>query len=318
MKQTLINKYLAGETNISEERELKQLLLDIPDTQQSKAERSILELLSYSESEEVEEDIFAVDYTEEYDKHVRPSRTIRLWPWFAAACVAALLVVFLAPPKEEDKQVAKVEDSIPIKVKELDTMKSEPLLPLAHESLIAQVTNTKPSSVEQIQNEQMSVSAEDTFETQQYALSLDENEDDYVIQASTASQDPNLVTKFVGKLVETCKAKKIELDCSNSSDKNASTDIYVFKEDERIDVFGRLIQVACWYDNTQPGYHLNLSNNQFIFELQDRQNNIQHLWFAERVRDNIILTCTRATVGSQILSPCYRQFRRNFKNNYSM
>lgn len=116
MKQTLINKYLAGETNISEERELRQLLLDTPATQRSKAERSILELLSYSESEEMEEDIFAVDYTEEYDKHLRPSRTIRLWPCLAAACVAALLIVFLAPPKAP--QPPKGESSIALTVKD--------------------------------------------------------------------------------------------------------------------------------------------------------------------------------------------------------
>lgn len=149
MKQTLINKYLAGETNISEERELKQLLLDIPDTQQSKAERSILELLSYSESEEVEEDIFAVDYTEEYDKHVRPSRTIRLWPWFAAACVAALLVVFLAPPKEEeDKQVAKVEKTIVPQKEVEDSVKAEPISqPMQEEKQLAQVSKRNSSDV---------------------------------------------------------------------------------------------------------------------------------------------------------------------------
>lgn len=99
MKQTLINKYLAGETTISEERELRQLLLDTPDAQRSKSERSILELLSYSGNEDMEEDIFTVDYTEEYDKHVRPSRTIRLWPWLVAACVAGLFMIVLTPPK---------------------------------------------------------------------------------------------------------------------------------------------------------------------------------------------------------------------------
>lgn len=149
MKQTLINKYLAGETNISEERELKQLLLDTPDTQRSKAERSILELLSFSESEEVEEDIFAVDYTEEYDKHVRPSRTIRLWPWIAAACVAALLVVFLAPPREDVKQVAKVEKTI-VPQKELkDSIKPEPVSqPIQEDKQLAQVAKSNSSAVQ--------------------------------------------------------------------------------------------------------------------------------------------------------------------------
>ena len=39
-------------------------------------------------------------------------RFIRFWPWGAAACVAALLIVFLGPPREETStqpQVAKVE-----------------------------------------------------------------------------------------------------------------------------------------------------------------------------------------------------------------
>lgn len=149
MKQTLINKYLAGETNISEERELKQLLLDTPDTQRSKAERSILELLSYSESEETEEDIFAVDYTEEYDKQVRPSRTIRLWPWIAAACVAALLVVFLAPPREDAKQVAKVEKNIVPQKEQKDSIKPEPVSqPIQEDNQLAQVAKSNSSAVQ--------------------------------------------------------------------------------------------------------------------------------------------------------------------------
>lgn len=150
MKQTLINKYLAGETNISEERELKQLLLDTPDTQRSKAERSILELLSYSESEEMEEDIFAVDYTEEYDKQVRPSRTIRLWPWLAAACIAALLVVFLAPPREEAKQAAKVEKTIVPQKEQKDSVTTEPVpQPIQEEKQLAQVSKRNSYTVKQ-------------------------------------------------------------------------------------------------------------------------------------------------------------------------
>ena len=39
-------------------------------------------------------------------------RIVRLWPWVAAACVAAILVVFIGPPREEtvsQPQIAKVE-----------------------------------------------------------------------------------------------------------------------------------------------------------------------------------------------------------------
>ena len=118
MKQTLLNKYMKGESSASEERKLLDLLLETPQDQLSQDERTILELLYYSEQEEDEEDIFAVDYTDEYDKVVKPTHTIRMWPWAAAACVAGVLIMFLMPPKtvnevvEDTKIVAKVEPQV--------------------------------------------------------------------------------------------------------------------------------------------------------------------------------------------------------------
>ena len=55
---------------------------------------------------------------------------IKFWPWIAAACVAAFLVVFLTPPKAiegEKKIVAKVERKIEKKnIKPAITAKKEP------------------------------------------------------------------------------------------------------------------------------------------------------------------------------------------------
>ena len=99
---------MAGETTANEERELKRLLLGVPPSQLSEEERVVLDLLSYAEAETDEEDIFAIDLGEEYDKVVRPKRTIRLWPYVAAACVAGALFLFLTPPKDEAGQ-QKVE-----------------------------------------------------------------------------------------------------------------------------------------------------------------------------------------------------------------
>ena len=57
-------------------------------------------------------------------------RRIKFWPWIAAACVAAFLVVFLTPPKAtegEKKIVAKVELKIEKKnIKPAITAKKEP------------------------------------------------------------------------------------------------------------------------------------------------------------------------------------------------
>lgn len=115
MKQTLLNKFLKGETSADEERELKRLLADVPQSELTPEETSVLQILSYSADGE-EEDIFAVDYTDEYNKVAHPSRIVHLWPWLAAACVIGFAILLLAPPKGDSApeqgggiQTAKVQ-----------------------------------------------------------------------------------------------------------------------------------------------------------------------------------------------------------------
>lgn len=107
---------MKGESSTIEERKLLDLLLETPQDQLSQDERVILELQSYAEQEEDEEDIFTVDYTDEYDKVVKPARTIPMWHWVAAAArVAGVLTMFLMPPKttyyvvEDNTVIAKVK-----------------------------------------------------------------------------------------------------------------------------------------------------------------------------------------------------------------
>lgn len=122
---------MAGETTVSEERELKRLLLEVPPNQLSEEERAVRELLSYAEAEADEEDIFAIDLSEEYDKVVRPKRTVRLWPYVAAACVVGALFLFLTPPKDE---VGQHEVELPIAKVLPDTTATELLADAAPET----------------------------------------------------------------------------------------------------------------------------------------------------------------------------------------
>ena len=152
MRHTLLNKYMAGETTVSEERELMRLLLGAPPSQLSEEERAVLDLLSYAEAEADEEDIFAIDLSEEYDKVVRPKRTIRLWPYVAAACVAGALFLFLTPPKDEAGQ-QKVE--LPIATVLPDTTATELLADAAPETApqlatTEETTTEKPAAPRQL------------------------------------------------------------------------------------------------------------------------------------------------------------------------
>ena len=53
-------------------------------------------------------DIFQADLTEEFDRLMearkKPRRRLRLWPLAAAACVAGIIVIFLAPPRMAEEQ----------------------------------------------------------------------------------------------------------------------------------------------------------------------------------------------------------------------
>ena len=100
--EILIQKYLNGETTAEEE---KLLALEVSREDAPEDWKVIAEMLGELT---VDEALFDQIMAERKQK----SRIIRLWPWVAAACVVALLVVFLGPPREETvskPQIAKVE-----------------------------------------------------------------------------------------------------------------------------------------------------------------------------------------------------------------
>ena len=56
-------------------------------------------------------------------EEVRPRRTVRLWPWLAAACVVGFMMMLLMPPKsatDGEQPVAKVETPKPAETKQAE------------------------------------------------------------------------------------------------------------------------------------------------------------------------------------------------------
>ena len=56
-------------------------------------------------------------------EEVSPRRTVRLWPWLAAACVVGFMMMLLMPPKsatDGEQPVAKVETTKPAETKQAE------------------------------------------------------------------------------------------------------------------------------------------------------------------------------------------------------
>lgn len=122
-------------------------------------------------------------------------------------------------------------------------------------------------------------------------------------------QDPARVDEFIAKLADYNKVKKDELVCSVPSDSNVVSAVYVFPDKQEADVFGHLLQMACWYKSETPGYRLTFTNQQFFFELKDMRKQLHYRWIAERINGKILLYSSHAPIGAKDFSPCYQEYR---------
>ena len=122
-------------------------------------------------------------------------------------------------------------------------------------------------------------------------------------------QDPARVDNYIFQLAEHHQVKQGQLTCSLPVDSSVVSSVYVFPDKDEINLFSRLLQVACWYDSKTPGYHLNFSQEQFFFELKDLRRQLQYRWVAERINGRILFYSTHAPLGTKVSSACYQQYR---------
>jgi len=135
-------------------------------------------------------------------------------------------------------------------------------------------------------------------------------------------QDPSRVDDFIAKLADYNKVKGVPLNCT--SDKGADSTIvstaYLFEEKpafsssaspgEGLDIFAKLLQVACWYDTKTPGYMLNFSRQQFFFHLKDLSKGQKYLWVAERIGNRyILLYSIHSPIETEVSSACFQEYR---------
>ena len=137
---------------------------------------------------------------------------------------------------------------------------------------------------------------------------------------SLTYQDPARMDEFITKLADFNKVEAVPLDCTLSNkDSMIFSKAYVFDDSQELDLFGRLLQAACWYDSKTPDYLLNFSHQQFFFTLKDLRKNEKYLWIAERINGGrILLFSTHSPIEAETSSACYQKYREQLTHtNFS-
>jgi len=142
----------------------------------------------------------------------------------------------------------------------------------------------------------------------------------YTPEEDSTYQAPSRMVEFITKIADYNKVKAVPLMCAIGSDDSTAVSMaYVFEDKQELNLFGRLLQAACWYDSKTPGYLLNFSHQQFFFTLKDLRKNEKYLWIAERiVGGRILLFSSHSPIEADVSSVCYQNYREQLMHtNYS-
>ena len=254
----------------------------------------------------------------------RVGRT-RVLRWMAAAaCLLVIVGVGLTmlhkeKPAKPEQIIAQQTKPRPVPVKDTPTSNGENSQPQSQEVPV-QVKVTAPKQVA-MKRQVAKTKAEPVQET-----FIEEVADDPNLhyaahdpaEETVPYQDPARVDEFIEKMAAYHNVKEGELKCAAANDSNVVSRVYVFPDKKEVDVFGRLLQGACWYGDEMPGYHLNFSHQQFFFELKDQRKQLQYRWIAERINGKILLYGTNAPIGAQTTSACYQEYRNELMHTNSI
>ena len=316
--EKLLDRYMEGENTQGELRELKDYFLQTKDIPES--------LLPYKEMFEVLEKPNIIPSVEALDSLLQPkqkSNRAMLLPWIVAACVVGLVIMLLRPSVEKDIDMPHIAKVLPKvaepQVKQPETMtttKSEEWFkekPVS--SIKSKKTNAGKSSEQEVsrsenENEDIEIIVPDD-EPRAYAASKENTDDERY-------QDPAKMDEYIAKLAEINNVNKVSLKDASQKDSTMTATVYVFQDSKELDLFGKLLQVACWYKSDSPGYYLNFSQLQFLFQLKDMKKSRSYMWQAERIGHQILVYMVRVPIGAKINSANYKEYRQKLIQQNNM
>lgn len=295
--QRLIDRYLNGVTTPEEEQQLARALLggNIPD--EWKVVRIMLGELAMGEAE----------YDADMAKKASRKKSFVLpvpVRWLIAASVALLIgfVCFNSIESNEDNVVAEMKTDKP----QENRMVSNNAI--SNESPTKEQTDGTNTGLTIHNSNINNIIAKVTDENLHRASNvINDTVDNY--------QSPSRMEEFIVKIANYHHIKCDSLSCAiGKDDSDVVSTAYVFPDTEELDLFRRLLQAACWYDDKMPGYLLNYSHQQFFFCLKDMRKGLKYLWIAERVRNKILLYSTHSPLDTEVSSDGFREYRDKLSN----
>ena len=235
-----------------------------------------------------------------------------IWRWVAAAaCLAVIVGIGMkmlpteSPTQTEKEIIAKVEEPatvIPVNSDKESGDKSQ-------ETEVVKQESGDRSQETEVRSQETEVGIQEAEVERQFS---DPNLHYAAIKTTVDStyQAPSRMNEFIAKMADYHEVEAVPLDCTGGSDSIAVSTAYVFEDKQELDLFGRLLQAACWYDSKTPGYLLNFSHQQFFFTLKDLHKHEKYLWIAERiVGGRILLFSTHSPIEADMSSACYQNYR---------
>ena len=295
--QRLIDRYLNGVTTPEEEQQLARALLcdDIPD--EWKVVRIMLGELAMGEAE------YDTDMAEKVS-HVKPVVVSIFARWLVAASIALVIgfVCFNSIESNEDNVVAEMKTDKPQEHRMVSNNA------VSNESPTKEQTDGTNTGLTIHNSNINNIIAKVTDENLHYASNvINDTVDNY--------QSPSRMEEFIVKIANYHHIKCDSLSCAiGKDDSDVVSTAYVFPDTEELDLFRRLLQAACWYDDKMPGYLLNYSHQQFFFCLKDMRKGLKYLWIAERVRNKILLYSTHSPLDTEVSSDGFREYRDKLSN----
>ena len=295
--QRLIDRYLNGVTTPEEEQQLARALLggNIPD--EWKVVRIMLGELAMGEAE----------YDADMAKKASRKKSFVLpvpVRWLIAASVALLIgfVCFNSIESNEDNVVAEMKTDKPQEHRMVSNNA------VSNESPSKEQTDGTNTGLTIHNSNVNNIIAKVTDENLHYASNvINDTVDNY--------QSPSRMEEFIVKIANYHHIKCDSLSCAiGKDDSDVVSTAYVFPDTEELDLFRRLLQAACWYDDKMPGYLLNYSHQQFFFCLKDMRKGLKYLWIAERVRNKILLYSTHSPLDTEVSSDGFREYRDKLLN----